>query len=534
MGVTITDLMNLPSLRGAAVLGGHAGLGKIVNFVSVLEYTRTDDVQDYMFNAVEFLGNELVITCFADIRDDPNSQCVNIRRLAEIGMAGIILYYVGVVMPEVDQKLIETADELDFPLICMPPHMKNLRYSEVITEVMEAIFKDQQKETNYQAEILERVSRLPIYQRSIDTAMRMLSDRLRVSLLLSDTSGNLLNNVYWPRNLTLEPEKTIARFMEHPDMDITENQIYITRTTVHTASNYRLDLYILKQDEHIKPEAARQITDILRICINLLSEKHGEQVLPELVQTILRNEPIRMRRIARVFNIDVASIHTMWIVTAEQVSHENNRRLLSIIREELSPYCKTIVADIYNQDVVIFMDDPVNGDIFLIAGGISKTIRKAGIGALLTVCFNLQGTAEARRAYLQTKNALVTARQLYPRKRVFSQYETAFAESCQQIIAQGDAAVKERTAILDCLATGNEHQSGDLYNTAAVFLLDAEGSQEKCADLLLLHRNTIKYRLRHINERLGFKIGRMPETMAVYTAVALGRILEPGQGLSGN
>jgi DNA-binding PucR family transcriptional regulator len=525
MGVTVADLMNLPSLRRAAVLGGRAGLGKIVNFVNVLEYTRIDDIQDYMFNTIEFQGSELIITCFADIRDDPGAQCVNLHRLSEIGMAGVVLYYVGIVMPEVNQKLIDTADELGFPLICMPPHLKNLRYSEVITEVMEAIFKDQQMETDYQSEILERISRLPVYQRSIDTAMRMLSDRLRVSLLLSDTSGNLLNSVYWPRTLTLEPEKLIAGFMKNPDADITETQLHITRMTVHTASNYRLDLYVLKQDEHVKPEDARQITNILRICINLLSEKHGEQALPELVQTILRNEPVRMRRIARVFNIDVASIHTMWIATPEQADYRNSRRLLSIIREELSPYCKTIAADIYNQDVVAFMDDPVQDGIFLIADSVSKTIRKAGIGALLTVCLNLQDTSQARRTYLQTKNALAAVRQLYPRKRVFSHHDAAFAESCQQIIAQGEAAVKERTAILDCLAPGDERQAGDLRATLAAFLLDADGSLEKCAELLFLHRNTIKYRLQHISERLGFKVGHMPETLEVYTAAALERIL---------
>jgi DNA-binding PucR family transcriptional regulator len=525
MGVTIANLMHLPSLREAVILGGGDGLGKIVNFVSVLEYTRTDRVQDHMFNAVEFLGNELVITCFADIRDDPEAQCVNIRRLADIGMAGIILYYVGIVMPEVDKTLVETADELDFPLICMPPNIANLRYSEVITEVMELIFKDQQRETNYQVEILERMSRLPVYQRSVETVMRMLSDRLRISLLLSDTSGNLLNSVYWPRTLTLEPEKLIARVMEDPDRDITGNQIHITRAMVQTASNYRLDLYILKQDEFVKPGDARQITNILRICINLLSEKHGEQVLPELVQTILRNEPIRMRRIARMFNINVASIHTMWIITTEKIDPGNSRRILSIIREELSPYCKTIVADIYNKDIVAFMDDPVNGDVFLSADSAGKAIQKAGINALLTVCFNLQNTTQARRAYLQTKDALAAVRQVYPRKRVFSQHEAAFAGSCQQILARGETAVKERTAILDCLAPVDERQSDDLRATVAAFLLDADSSLEKCAELLFLHRNTIKYRLQHISERLGFKIGRMPETMEVYTAAALERIL---------
>jgi sugar diacid utilization regulator len=236
-----------------------------------------------------------------------------------------------------------------------------------------------------------------------------------------------------------------------------------------------------------------------------------------------------MRRLAKVFNIDVASIHTMWIVTTEQADQKNSRRLLSMIREELSPYCKTIVADIYHQDVVVFMDDPAKGDIFLIAAGAAQTIKKAGINALLTVCFNLRDTAQARRAYLQTKNALAAARQLYPRKRVFSQHEIAFAESCQQLIAQGETAVKERTAILDCLAPADERQPGDLRATTAAFLLDADSSLEKCAELLLLHRNTIKYRLQHISERLGFKMGHIPETMEIYTALALERLLGTAQ-----
>lgn len=36
------------------------------------------------------------------------------------GEVGIILYYVGLIMPEVDRRLIQLAEELDFVLICMP------------------------------------------------------------------------------------------------------------------------------------------------------------------------------------------------------------------------------------------------------------------------------------------------------------------------------------------------------------------------------------------------------------------------------
>ncbi|WP_010255598.1 PucR family transcriptional regulator [Treponema primitia] len=532
MSVTVADLMALPSLREAKVLAGRQGLQKTVTTMSVLEYTRTDTTQEYMLNAIEFLGSEIVITCFADVPDDVEAQCVNMRRLSDVGMVGLILYYVGIIMPRVDTKLIALADSLDFPLICMPENRPNLRYSEVITEIMNAVFKDQQTETHYQAEILERISRLPVYQRSIGTAMRMLSDRLRLSLLLTDAAGQLLNNVYWPRTRELDAERTIADFDGLASGELTKEQLCISRHPVRTASGSRLDLYILRQDEAVSDEDAAQITDVLRICINLLSEKHGEQVLPELVQAILQDEPLKMRRIADVFKIDVASIHNMWIITPPEGTEDSiqQRRtpqvLLSLIRTELSPYCKTIIADIHNQDVVAFMDNPVDCDISLLAASLSAAMKGAGINALLTVCLNLTETTQVRRAYLQNKKALGTAQQIYPWKRVFTQREIAFAETCQNIMAGGEGRVKECIAVLDCLNSDDERQTNDSYETLTVFLLDAESSQDKCAELLLFHRNTIKYRINHINERMGFKIGHMPETMELYTAVALRRILQ--------
>jgi DNA-binding PucR family transcriptional regulator len=531
--VTIADLMVLPSLREAKVLGGHQGLQKSVTAVSVLEYTKADTTQEYMFNTIEWLGSEIVITCFADVRDDVDTQCVNMRRLADVGMAGLILFYVGMIMPAVDVRLIELADSLDFPLICLPETRHNQRYSEVITEIMNAVFKDQQSDTHYQAEILERISRLPVYRRSIGTAMRMLSDRLRLSLLLTDAAGQILNSVCWPRTLELDTERLIAEFFDGlPNGELREKQLHISRYPLYTAAGSRLDLYILKQDEGVSDEDAAQITEVLRICINLLSENHGEQVLPELVQAILQDEPLKMRRIANVFKIDVESIHNMWIVTPPEIAVNTIKQprdpqlLLSLIREELSPYCKTIIADIHNHDIVAFMDNPAHCDAFVLAAFLRDKMKEKGVPGLLTVALNLQNTAQVRRAYLQHKKALGTARQIYPKKTIFSQKEIAFAEMCQNIIAEGEERIKDGTMVLDCLRSDDERQADGLDETLTVFLLDAESNQEKCAELLFFHRNTIKYRINRINERMGFKIGHMPETMELYTAVALRRICQ--------
>ena len=53
MSVTVADLLCLPSLRLANVLGGHKGLNKIVSSISVLESINPSLLTDEMFGKGE-------------------------------------------------------------------------------------------------------------------------------------------------------------------------------------------------------------------------------------------------------------------------------------------------------------------------------------------------------------------------------------------------------------------------------------------------------------------------------------------------
>ena len=97
-------------------------------------------------------------------------------------------------MPKVDQKLIDLANELDFVLIQMPS-MKNLRYSEVINDVMEYIFNDRTQNESIVTDILARISVLQEGQRTIDTVLRMISDRLLASVELAVAAGAVRETV---------------------------------------------------------------------------------------------------------------------------------------------------------------------------------------------------------------------------------------------------------------------------------------------------------------------------------------------------
>ena len=142
MSVTVADILKLPSLRQAKVLGGQNGLNKAVSSISVLESVNPDVLVQEVFPQDKYSGGEIVITGFLNCIDDVDLQCANLMRLIEGGEVGLVLYYVGCYLPQVDQRLIDIANVHDFVLICMPEGQRHLRYSDLICDVTECIYRD--------------------------------------------------------------------------------------------------------------------------------------------------------------------------------------------------------------------------------------------------------------------------------------------------------------------------------------------------------------------------------------------------------
>lgn len=188
MSVTVADLLNLPSLKPARVVAGAGGLARTVAYVSVLEYADPQILEDDLFPDDTYSGSEIVITGFMNNPGDERLQCAVVRRLAEAGEVGLILYYVGIYMPSVPEEMKRIAEEKDFVLILMPEGRMDFRYGEAICEIMERIVRDRMANPAFVSELLEQVSRLPRHQRTVDTMLKMLSERMMASFLLTDGS----------------------------------------------------------------------------------------------------------------------------------------------------------------------------------------------------------------------------------------------------------------------------------------------------------------------------------------------------------
>lgn len=527
MSVTVSDLLKLPSLQQARVIGGAGGLKKVVSSISVLESTDPGVLINEVFRHNKYPGSEIVITGFLNCINDVECQCSNLLRLIEGGEVGMVLYYVGVYLPRVDRRLIEIADANDFVLICMPEGQRHLRYSDLITDVTECIYKDRLVPGSLVSDILARISSAPHHQQTVGTALQMLCAELGCSAVLTTHEGNILNLATWPsgmedpvregieRCLPLSAEQTCVPcpFLADAEMSC---------ISIRSDLAQPLRLALIKVGAPLEASLVEQAADIVRICINIWGKQHGAVAIHELLRAILQDEPLKMRRLAEIFHVDVASVHELWMLCGVDAGEVKQRieQDLALARQ----CADTVVGAIYEGQPVMCLSTPHSlRETESAIQEILSCALETSPDAVVVRCSGLSNTTSCRRAYLLTLDNLEDARRIFPHKKMFLQGELELVASCRKRIDEGEAAAVRRTLPLAALQADREYH--DLLDTACVFLLACDGSVTRTAEMLFLHKNTIKYRLQRIADLLGYRLGKMPETIELYRSAAVYRLL---------
>lgn len=147
--VALSELLSVPTLARARVVGGHDGLRRPVRGVNVME---VPDILDWV------KPDELLLTTAYPLRDDPVALDALIPRLAERGLAGIALKpgrYIKAIPP----SMIEAADLHAFPLIELPPEAS---FNEIINSVLTVILDVQAARLQRSAAIHDRFTSIAL------------------------------------------------------------------------------------------------------------------------------------------------------------------------------------------------------------------------------------------------------------------------------------------------------------------------------------------------------------------------------------
>lgn len=534
MGVTVEDVLRLPALNGAKVLAGHRGLHKCVTSISVLEYTDPSDLQEQFFSLKEFRRGELVISGFISIKDSAEKQCEVIRRLYDAGEAGLILYYVGIFIPEVDESLIQLADELGFPLISMPEGSMEFQYGTVIYEVTEEIIKEHMTDTYLVGEILEKIAFLPSYRRSMDYVLKLVSNRTSASLFLIDDQFRLINCAHSNK----DGKELFGKLSSCFDKDVTklpadtkriaeDPQLSVNCQKIKNGNRSHLYLLLVKENGELPRNIYWQAAEVVQLFIRVWSQGHGDVGKDELMKAILMDEQVKTQRLAESMQIDVNAIRHMILIFPrkhkKEVPQSTWNRMLKKVKQILDRYYNINISGVFDHCLTTFTgEENVRGSYQEIVDTLIDEIQGEREEWQFVLCRGMDNIREVRNTFVECKTYLQEAMWIFPLKNPLTCQEIQFAGKCRQIMYRGEDSLKKALLPLKDL---DERWDSDLYKTLETYFLDADMSIVKTAELMYLHKNTIKYRIAKLTEIFHYRVNKMPESYELYKAVALHRLV---------
>lgn len=517
MGAKLKELLVLPSLREAQLMSGQNCLNQTVTSLSFLDIT---DMSEYLplLETNEYHSGELALTSFFNIKDDTAKQCETIQQLHKMGSLGIILYYVGIVVPRLSTEVIKLAEDLDFVIIQMPKNQSQIRYNEVIVEGMAEILKERTTE-NIVNEVLEKASLLPEHLRNIEVILKLLSDLLRINILLMNPDNEIIHQVKWPRNSSVDLERILRRVAVQDEKQVQKKEFSVFYKELYHKENGMLRFYLLKEHELLTEAECGQAVELLQVAMNLWGKKHGEISEYALVRAILNDESEKMYRLANHLKIDVKGISLMWLLQLNDLREE--KKLKQDILAYASKYYKTCVAQLIDDQLIVLLGDYCHNDSELELGEkyLQNSPYKETIESIV-LCPRLRNTADVRSTYQLVNKVALQLPRLFQNKKSFSISEIRQVAAASKLIQAGEAEIEETLNVLAPIMDSKEQ-----LMTLCSFLLDAGADFQECSEQLFIHKNTVKYRIKKISETLGYNVMRFSESYECYIACLTYRLI---------
>jgi PucR family transcriptional regulator, purine catabolism regulatory protein len=177
-GVTLRELLSMPSLQDARVMAGEAGLNAPVRWIHILDFP---DIVPWV------TAQDVVLTGTYAFFEDPSELENLVPRLADKGVSGLIMG-IGLFLKEIPQFVLDEADERDFPVISIP---WQVRFEDVTFEAARKFVLHQRHlldEIETASRSLLEASRSTDQQKTVDA----LSASLRRDVAILDSGGRVL------------------------------------------------------------------------------------------------------------------------------------------------------------------------------------------------------------------------------------------------------------------------------------------------------------------------------------------------------
>lgn len=510
MGVKLGRILELPSMRGARVMAGKGALEREVLSLSFLEACDMVQLRKSVLKPDEYFLGEIDVTSLYTVRNDVVKQCELVRGMHELGVVGMIVYYVGIFVPYLDERLLKTADEDNFAIIQMPAGNSDIRFNEAVTDISQMLFEN--RDSEFERVITHKLSEVPKWSQTVETALKMLADVLCANVVIANRNDEIEYSARWPRNSSLSLSGCLSGAVKPQD-----GSVFSMPLSCGNDNEY--SLWIVRERGQLTERQLQQARDVVETALDTWGKNSLNATHYSLIWSILNNESDRSQRLAEHLGINVVRLRTMWIVSLEPAG--SFKEVTDSIFNYLKGHYEEIVFDHIDDHIVVMCGGYMGGDSEHLTCRKWLEENTAGEQASMVVyCPNLRKMADFGCAYRSVMEYRVAVRKVFPKLR----FVTFFKFRQVSVIAEG---LKNRMPDAVALPAALEpvSENADLMRTLCVYLLDAQADLLKASKLLFVHRNTVKYRLKKISELLCCELGDDDECFTYYLSCIAWRLI---------
>ncbi|SDX23859.1 PucR family transcriptional regulator [Tepidimicrobium xylanilyticum] len=178
MGVLLENLYKMPCFQNTRVVAGRIHNKEI--YVEGITIIEAPDIANWI------RGGELLLTSFYSIDKDLEIQKEIVSKLSQKGAATLIIK-TSRFLSEIPKEIIELGNQLDFPIIEMPGHVK---YIDIMYPVMAEIFNDQVNRLNYYKACHERFTDITLRMKGIPSIAQTLEELVKNPVIIFDNKFN--------------------------------------------------------------------------------------------------------------------------------------------------------------------------------------------------------------------------------------------------------------------------------------------------------------------------------------------------------
>ncbi len=540
--ITVQDILEIPDLN-LKLLAGARSVSNPVRWVHIAE---VPDPTKWL------KGGELLLTTGYGMVGPEEKQVEMLKRLIDHNLSGLG-FGTGFSFDKVPEAIVRVAEEYNFPVFEVPYHVPFIAITEAVSS---KIVNEQYSLLQRSLAVHEKLTKIVLEEKGLEAILSTLSALVGCSAVLFDFHGLVLCEAAYRRQVAGEliadlwrqiSDRRASRQNFSVGLDGTSSSVQV----YPVVASHRIGAFLAVVKDsgdfsdydriilhHVVTVTALEL--VKKKAVAETEKRLAGDFFDELIASDLYEEEIA-RRLA-FFGLDPESEHLILLVDIdgfkaflngsadreETVVQDIKERLHWAVDEFLARREALFISASRSESVVVLVQPSASGAATVLK--LADDLQEA-IGQMLpeiTVSIGLgrphKSLVDLRQSYYEALYA-IRIRKLKGNTGVIASFDDL--GSYGLLLGLQDTLSLEvfYDSVLGRLHEYDEQNSSDLVKSLACFL-EANGHWGEAAERLYVHRHTLRYRMKRVEEITGRDLGSSQDRMEFWLALKAKELID--------